>query len=396
MSHSSALINKATLKTIRERKGVSYEFVVLKTKLKQEKLKAWEDCSKVTLPTINQAKTLAKCYHIPFAGLYMRPEDINIKPLPKAKNMRTLFEESNFDESSLNLAIIDLLNVRDFLIDTKKKLKEPIDDFKISYRKNDVSNLANTIRTYFNIQIETQLSTSSKRKFYLYVRKQIEAKGIMIHCFTGVDIRCARGVSIFFNRIPIIGVNNEDRYPAKTFTIIHELVHLLRRESTYCNDFYDTFTKNSEEVFCNAVAGEFLVPEEYLATNKKILDYKDNLKDTDVENLANRFSVSREVIIRRLLDLGYITQKNYEERNLRYKMEYVQEKSQQREERKENGSRGIPRNIPRETIDKNSENLYKTLYRGYNRGLFDKQDIARYLEVKQKHIDKVLIEVMKG
>lgn len=396
MSRITALINKTTLKTIRERKRVSYEYVASKTKFTLDKIKSWEDCASITLPTINQAKTLAKCYHVPFAGLYMRPEDISVKPLPTVKNMRTLFGESILDESSLNLAIIDLLNVRDFLIDTKKKLKEPIESFAMKVSNNDINKLAKAIRTYFDIEIETQLHSSSKRKFYLFVRKQIEAKGIIIQCYSGVDVRCARGVSLFFNQLPIIGINNVDRYPAKTFTVIHELVHLLRRDSTYCNDFYDAFSNNNEEIFCNAVAGEFLVPQEYLIKSQKILNCKDNIKDTDVESLADKFSVSREVILRRLLDLGYISQKNYNERNLKFKMEYEQEKNEQKEYRKINGSTGIPRNMARETIDKNSENLYKTLYRGYNKGLFDKQDIARYLDVNQKHIDKVLLEVMKG
>lgn len=396
MSRSSALINKATLKKIRERKGVSYEFVILKTKFKQEKIKAWEDCSSTTHPTINQAKTLAKCYRVPFAGLYMRPEDINIRPLPTVKNMRTLFGESIIDESSLNLAIIGLLNVRDLLINTKKKLKEQIENFTIEVKNNDVSSLAKAIRTYFNIEIDTQLRSNSKRKFYLFLRKQIEAKGIVIHCFTGVDVRCARGVSLFFKQLPVIGVNNVDRYPAKIFTIIHELVHLLRKDSTYCNDFYDTFSKNNEEIFCNAVAGELLVPKEHLIKSQKILNCKDEIKDTDVENLADKFSVSREVILRRLLDLGYISPKTYDERNLKYKMEYEQEKYEQKENRKVKGISGIPRNIARETIDRSSESLNKTLYKGYDKGLFDKQDIARYLEINQKHVDKVLLEVMKG
>lgn len=46
-----------------------------------------------------------------------------------------------------------------------------------------------------------------------------------------------------------------------------------------------------------------------------------------------------------------------------------------------------------ETIDKNSTSLCKTLYRGFGEGLFDKQDVSRYLGISQKHIDKFLREV---
>jgi Zn-dependent peptidase ImmA (M78 family)/transcriptional regulator with XRE-family HTH domain len=396
MARSTALINKVTLKMIRERKKVSYGYISKKVKIPEEKIKAWENGLDTSLPTIRQAKNLAKCYHVPFAGLYMLPEDINIKHLPILKNMRTVFGESILHESALNIAIMDLLSVRDFILETEEELKEPIDSFSIQINYDNANELAKAIRTYFNITIDAQLRTSSKRKFYLFVRKQIEAKGIMIQCYTGVDVRCARGVSVFFDKLPIIGINDADRYPAKTFTIIHELIHILKRSSTYCSDFYNSFSTNIEEVFCNAVAGELLVPEQYLIESEKILNCKENMTDTDVESLADKFSVSREVIVRRLLDLGYISSKNYNERNEKYKIEYEQNKDVQKELRKATGTKGIPRDIPRETIDKNGESLYKTLHKGYREGLFDKQDIARYLGVNQKNVDNVLVEVTKG
>jgi len=385
-----------TIKFIRETKKISYEYISKKTKITKEKIKTWEDCLDMSLPTIRQAKNLAKCYHVPFAGLYMRPEDINIKHLPILKNMRTVFDESILDESALNLAIMELLNVRDFILQTKEELKETIEKFSIRINHNNADELAKAIRTYFNITIDSQLRSSSKRKFYLFVRKQIEAKQIMIHCYTGVDVRCARGVAIFFDKLPIIGINEADRYPAKTFTIIHELIHILKRSSTYCNDFNNSFSTIIEEVFCNAVAGEFLVPKQYLIESEKILNRKDSITDADVESLADKFSVSREVIIRRLLDLGYVSRENYNKRNAKYKIEYQRDKEEQKELRKASGTKGIPRNIARETIDKNSESLYKTLHKGYKQGLFDKQDIARYLNVNQKHVDNVLMEATKG
>ena len=57
------------------------------------------------------------------------------------------------------------------------------------------------------------------------MRQKVEGKGIFVHCFTGVDVEIVRGISIFNDTTPIIGLNDNDRYPAKTFSIIHELVH---------------------------------------------------------------------------------------------------------------------------------------------------------------------------
>ena len=64
----------------------------------------------------------------------------------------------------------------------------------------------------------------------------------------------------------------------------------------------------------------------------------------------------------------------------------------EREKRKASGNNGF-RNITRETIDKTSGSLFQTLYRGYGEGLVDRQDIARYLRIDQKHISNILREV---
>lgn len=64
-----ARINKNTLKYIREKKAVSFDYIEKITKFSQEKISAWENEDLKKFPTINQAKSIAKCYHIPFAGL---------------------------------------------------------------------------------------------------------------------------------------------------------------------------------------------------------------------------------------------------------------------------------------------------------------------------------------
>jgi Zn-dependent peptidase ImmA (M78 family) len=54
----------------------------------------------------------------------------------------------------------------------------------------------------------------------------------------------ARGILIYEIEPPIIGINEKDGYAAKTFTIIHELVYLLKHESTCCSDLFDSFSEN--------------------------------------------------------------------------------------------------------------------------------------------------------
>ena len=126
-----AKINKDTLKYIREKKGISFDYISRTVNFTQERITVWEDTSSDKIPTINQAKAIAKCYRIPFAGLYMNAEDINVHHLPSMRNLRTL-PDSVIDNSALNLAIDDILSARDLLMESKSALKEPIPKFTLS------------------------------------------------------------------------------------------------------------------------------------------------------------------------------------------------------------------------------------------------------------------------
>lgn len=88
---------------------------------------------------------------------------------------------------------------------------------------------------------------------------------------------------------------------------IHELVHLFKRESSLCNDMSSSASTLSEEVFCNAVAGELLVPKRALRIVLEHGHYFAPYSIDDIKRVADRFSVSREVIVRRLLELRMIS-----------------------------------------------------------------------------------------
>lgn len=126
-----ARINKNTLRFVREQKAISFDYVTRITKFKEDKLSLWENGDSDKFPTINQAKAIAKCYRIPFAGLYMNASDINIKHLPQMRNLRTL-PDAMVDNSALNLAIADVLSARDLLLESKRALKETVAQFNVS------------------------------------------------------------------------------------------------------------------------------------------------------------------------------------------------------------------------------------------------------------------------
>ena len=282
-----ALINKEVLPFVCTGKKVSVEFLHERTNFQIDKLNQWLDVADASLPTILQAKKLAKCLHFPFAGLYMNTEDINIKAIPSIRNFRTLDGSLNVDDSSFNIAICDVLQERNFLLEESTELGFPVTPFSApSCITDNPIDWANAIRQHYVIDLREQYKCSSSSKFYLYLREKLEQKGVFVQCFTDVPVEVVRGFAIYEQELPIIGINDNDRPPAKSFSLIHELVHLIKRESSVCNVMYNTTSSQKEEVFCNAVAGELLVPKDALAivlryrisqNTEKILDAMDGL-----------------------------------------------------------------------------------------------------------------------
>jgi Zn-dependent peptidase ImmA (M78 family) len=95
------------------------------------------------------------------------------------------------------------------------------------------------------------------------------------------------------------------------FTLFHELAHLLLRSGGI--DFRSrTITKSFSgqyhniEVICNRFANEFLVPQEVFDT------FEPKITESNISNLADYFSVSREVILRNYFERGLVDQLQYE------------------------------------------------------------------------------------
>jgi len=396
MPRANAFINKETLAHICTHIGVTNAFLAQRTHIAEDTIAKWLAADDATIPTINQAKTLAKALKGPFAGLYMSKEHINFKHLPNLRSLRTMPEGIAIDDSTLNLAIVDLVRARDFLYSSEEELglaKIPLTLPAIP-GSSPPAEYAKAIRAFFGLELDAQFKSTSARQFYLYVRQRLESKGIFVHCFTGVEVEAVRGIAIFDEANPIIGINDDDRYPAKTFSIFHELVHILKRQSTLCNDMYTSFTTQGEEVFCNAVAGEVLVPAEaltaYFNAHTMISISLDGIK-----TIADRFSVSREVITRRLFDTGRFSKDAYDTFTNEIRQSFEYEREAAKTARSEGRAQTMPRNMSREAVDKTSVSICRVLLIGYGEGYFSKQDLSGLLGIKEKHIPKFIAEVAK-
>lgn len=118
-----------------------------------------------------------------------------------------------------------------------------------------------------------------------------------------LDVDEFRGFALADSRAPLVFINGTDTKSGQMFTLAHELAHLWLGSSAVSNASAAPLNGHRrEEVWCNAVAAELLVP---LARLRPELREGEALNFA-LPRLARVFKVSTLVILRRLLDARWL------------------------------------------------------------------------------------------
>ena len=147
-------------------------------------------------------------------------------------------------------------------------------------------------------------------------RTAIENQGTLVFLSRRIAIDEMRGFSIARKPFPVIALNRGDQPRPRIFTLLHEFTHLLLGESAMCDISEDgglDAHRRRIEIYCNAVAGETLVPRNELFAMDVVRQHPRNAVWSDVElkEIASAFSVSVEAVLRRLLTLDVATLDEY-------------------------------------------------------------------------------------
>ena len=123
------------------------------------------------------------------------------------------------------------------------------------------------------------------------------------------------GFCLHHEAFPLIYINNHQPKSRQIFTLFHELAHIL--QETGGVDFRDGRSPaglsrgdRAVEAACNRFAAELLVPARDFREQTARWDAADI--EAGVEGLAERYCVSREVVLRRFLDADRVSQAFYE------------------------------------------------------------------------------------
>ena len=305
---TTANINTHMLTWARERSGIDVSDFARKCGVTEDRLLEWES-GKRTM-TFNQAMRYAEKAHVPFGYLFLIKPPKEVLPIP---DLRTL-EGRGVQRPSAEL--LDLVKLmlqrqewyREYLQQHFAETSPYVSRFCSS---DSVAAIVEDMRACLGV--EAHPTRGKWDDYYRDLVQRIESLGILVmrqgdlgHHTRPLRVEEFRGFAIVDEYAPIIFVNHSDALGARLFTLIHELCHIWIGQSGISDG--DTSTHRQEEVLCNAVAAEFLVPaEEFRALWQQDLQrWEDNLPA-----LEARFHVSTWALARRALTLHFISNDQY-------------------------------------------------------------------------------------
>jgi len=306
-------IKHAILSWARETSKLSIEEAAHKLKLTDsksasaaEKLAAFEDGKKE--PSRSLLLRMSKHYRQPLLTFYLnKPPSIG----DRGEDFRTL--PDNFEEAEN--AYVDVLirdikarqsTVRETLIDEDEGSR--LDFIGKHTIDQGVERTVQAIRENINISLDEYRTQPSHKEAFKLLRRQTEAAGIFVllkgnlgSYHSNITVTAFRGFALADDIAPFIVINDRDAEAAWSFTLLHEMAHLILGQTGISG----AYAEKRIEKFCNNVATEFMLPAvEFDAFQLSSLDFE-TLK-TEISDYAFSQKLSSSHIAYRLYRRGDI------------------------------------------------------------------------------------------
>ena len=284
------------------------------TQRRAPKLDEW--ISGARQPTLKQLESFAQATHTPFGLLFLSEPPNESVPIP---DMRTV---GNTTVPRPSVDLLDTIYIcqnrqewyRDYALDHGAPRLEFVGS---ATTDTPLADAARAIREAIDFDLTERAVFTNSDDALRQLIDRIEAIGVlvMVNGIVGGDTHRAldpeefRGFALSDPVAPLIFVNGADTKAAQIFTLIHELGHVWLGGSALSDAAMVVRDGVSEELWCNQVAAEVLVP---LAALRR--DYQGESTTQELTRLARRYRVSTLVILKRLFDAHFLEWDDYRSR----------------------------------------------------------------------------------
>ena len=302
--------NPAVLRWARERAGHSLADVAAAFDKDVSVVEDWEAGRQA--PSLAQLERLAyQLYKRPLAVFFFPAPPTEEEPerefrtLPEAE-LESLAPDTRF---ALREAMARQMSLRELTGGHGPSTKKIFRDISASPDESAPA-LAKRIRDYLGVSVDEQSSWAGSEEAFKRWRDVVEECGVFVFKRPfkqdGIDAFCLPDPEF-----PVVFINNKAHFTRQQFSLFHEVAHLLfatagitKDDDSYINGL--TGVPRKIEIAANRVAHELLVPESDFGSR-----VPDVVDEETLGELARRYHVSREVVLRRLLDKGIVEAEEY-------------------------------------------------------------------------------------
>lgn len=327
-------------------------------------------------PTLEELKAFSKTYKRTIATLLLNkpPKE---KPLPTDRRTIDSKELGHFHEKTI-MAVRKARALAQSFVELREEMGIPFPQFKLSASIQDnPKEVAAKVRQLLQLD-EIREIENIRFALEAYIEK-VESLGVAVFQLSLTQDN-VRGFAIVDDVIPIIGIKRGgEQAHSKTFTLFHELGHILLNEGALC----DLLVNPQWEIekWCNAFSAEVLVPTSELLRMGLVREYQNQGEKfwakKDLVELANYFHVGPLAILRGLLENDLTTKAYYKEKHEKWnKPQFGRAKNPE------------GRNLAKEAVQEKGKTYIGLAFRAFDQNRINIKDLSDFLGVKLSYIPK--------
>lgn len=388
MASVKALVKSDLLTWARTSAQLSVGDAARKAQLKEEQLRAWEKGE--SRPSIAQLRKLGRVYKRPLAVFFLPKPP---KTFDALRDFRKLPQDRVGTQSpELAFEIRRARARREIALDLHFELLggEPQPFSATASVDEDPEVVASRLRQLLGVERGEGADWKTPYDALNRWRSALEDAGVLVFQAEDVEVSEMRGFSISERIFPVVVVNIKDAVAGRIFSMLHEATHLMLREGGLCDLEEGSRAQERVEVFCNLVSAATLMPAALLLEEEVVRTHRGpQWSDDEILLLAQRYRVSREAVVRRLLVLRKTNEDFYRKKRWQYQAEF----EAQREEAEQRKDLGVgPGGFAppdRMAVARAGHLFTRLVLSSYHQEKITANELSSYLEVKLKHLSKI-------
>jgi Zn-dependent peptidase ImmA (M78 family) len=243
----------------------------------------------------------------------------------KGGDYRKLPADFSREENALLEALIRDVKARQEMIRSLMEDEEearPLPFVASMTRADGIPAVTAAIQSYLDISLDAIRQCQDKAAVFNFIRWKAEAAGFFVLLagdlgshHSDISVEIFRGYAIADPIAPFIVINDNDSKGAWTFTLLHEITHILLGEEGVSN----TWAENQVELFCNEVAASLLVNMTELA--ELGVSHETSREDTlsAIHHFSSTNNLSNTFVAYNLYKAGFLSLSQYEDLSLEFR-----------------------------------------------------------------------------